>query len=160
MGQKGIKKVFQTKLTDIALSDKEGVGTVRHEGDDEYIWLKGVVETIVGSVVIILSGYTTVILTTALGAAPARLAVALSLCVADRWGWYQIRGVGAVYCTASCAKDVQLYTDTALDTTGGVDDTSTSEHAIHGMLLNDTCGGAAAVTACRMVHPWTAPTFD
>ena len=157
----GQKKVFLTKLTDISSSDKEGIGTVRIEGDNEYVYCKGIGNTVLGSLVTIDEDYVTASLTRALGAIPRRLGLALAAVIASKWGWYQRKGVGSVYATASCAADVQLYTDTGLDSSGGgVDDTSTSEHAIHALLLTAACGSAAAATACIMDYPWTAPTFD
>ncbi len=36
----GIKKIFQTKLTDTSTSDLEGVGTIRFEGQKIYKWVK------------------------------------------------------------------------------------------------------------------------
>jgi hypothetical protein len=36
----GIKKIFQTKLTDTSTSDLEGVGTLRFEGNKIYKWVK------------------------------------------------------------------------------------------------------------------------
>jgi hypothetical protein len=36
----GIKKIFQTKLTDTSTSDLEGVGTIRFEGQKIYKWVE------------------------------------------------------------------------------------------------------------------------
>lgn len=36
----GIKKIFATKLTEVATTDKEGVGTIRFEGNKVYKWVK------------------------------------------------------------------------------------------------------------------------
>ncbi len=35
----GAKKIFQTKLTDTSTTDKEGVGTLRWEGNKCYKWI-------------------------------------------------------------------------------------------------------------------------
>ena len=162
MTVKGMKRIFLTKLTDVSSSDKEGVGTVRREGNCEYLYCKGVASTITGSVVRVSNdgNYTTALLTTTLGQYPCKLAVAMAAIIADKYGWYQVKGYcAAIYAAASCAKERQIYTDTG--TTGGVDDTSTSEHAIHGMLLNTAVGaGGAATTDGYLDYPWTAPTFD
>jgi len=37
---KGIKKVFVTPLTEVSATDKEGVGSVRFEGNKIYKWVK------------------------------------------------------------------------------------------------------------------------
>jgi len=159
---KGQKKVFLTKLTDVSSTDKEGVGTIRREGNDEYIYLKGVGSTVAGSVVTISTDgtYTTALITTALAAVPRKLAVAMAAIVASKWGWYQVKGYSTgIYGAASCAANTQLYSDTG--TTGGVDDTSTSEHAIHGMVLGAAVPASSPATAVGMLdYPWTAPTFD
>ena len=158
MGQNGIKRVFQTKLEDVCSSDLEGVGTSRFEGNDEYVFLQGVASTVVGSAVVVEYDYTTTLLTRDEGQYPRKIAVAMGITVASKFGWYQVKGIGSVWAAASCAAERQLYTDTS--TTGGVDGTSASEHAIHGLILTAACGASAAATACQMDYPWTAPTFD
>ena len=160
----GRKKVFLTKLTDVSTSDKEGVGTIRREGDKVYIYCKGVASTTDGAVVVVSvdGNYTTALLTRALGQYPCKLAVAKAAIVASRWGWYQIAGYcDAILAGAACAADRQLYTDTDQDSTGGVDDTGTSEHAIHGMMLGAAVPASSPATAVGYLdYPWTAPTFD
>ena len=161
MSVKGMKRIFLTKLTDVSSTDKEGVGTIRREGDCEYIYCKGVANTEQGRVVTISSdgNYTTALLTTALGAVPRRLGVAMAAIGANQYGWYQIRGYcSAIYAAASCAANTALYTDTS--TAGGVDDDATSEHAIHGMVLATAVGGSAATTDGMLDHPWTVPQLD
>jgi hypothetical protein len=160
----GRKKVFLTKLTDILSSDVEGVGTHRREGEDEYIFCLGVSGVELGSVVTLTSTgtYATALLTRALGAVPRRLAVAMAVIAASKYGWFQIAGYnGAILANASCVHNVQLYTDTGGDARGFIDDTSTSEHAIHGIVLGATVPATSPATAVGMLsHPWTAPTFD
>jgi hypothetical protein len=158
----GRKKVFLTKLTDVLSSDVEGVGTHRREGEDEYVFCSGVGSTIVGSVVVLNSAgtYATELITRTLGAKPRRLAVAMAAIEVSKFGWYQIAGYSAaIYAVQSCVHNAQLYTDTS--NAGGVDDTSTSEHAIHGMVLGATVPATSPATAVGMLsHPWSAPTFD
>ena len=156
----GMKRIFITKLTDVSSSDKEGVGTVRREGDAEYIYCKGVASTIAGSVVYISDdgSYNTALLTTAAGAAPRRLAVAKAAIGNNQYGWYQTKG----YCAsiaglASCAASAALYTS---GTDGYVDDDSASQHAIHGMVFNTAVGGSNGVTDGMLDHPWTTPQLD
>jgi hypothetical protein len=156
----GRKKIFLTKLTDVASSDKEGIGTLRREGDDVYIYMKGVATMLTGKVVTVSSdgAYTTALLTRTLGGAPARLAVAMAAILASKWGWFQIVGTASVWAGASCPNDVQLYTHDGKP--GSVDNDSSSEHAIHGMVLGATVGGAEAAVSAQISHPWSAPTFD
>lgn len=155
----GSKKVFVTPLDTVDTSDLEGVGTVRREGDEEYVYCKGVASTVLGSVAVIHEDYTTALLTTALGAVPRRVGVALAATVASRWGWYQIRGqCAAVYMAASAAANVQLFTDTSTD--GGVDDTATSEHAVLNLWAKTVVGGTAANTDAYLFYPHTVPGLD
>jgi hypothetical protein len=156
----GRKKIFLTKLTDIASADKEGIGTLRREGDDVYIYLKGVASTVVGMVVTVETDgtYVTALITRALAAVPRRLAIAMAAITASKWGWYQIVGTASIWGGASCPHNEQLYTHDGVD--GSVDNDSSSEHAIHAMVLGATVGGATALVSGQISHPWTAPTFD
>lgn len=160
----GRKKIFQGKLADIHSSDLEGVGTTRIEGDAEYVYCKGVASVTAGCVVTISAdgNFTTALLTRALGAVPRKLGVAQAAIVASKYGWFQIKGYcGAILANAACGANVQLYTDTDQDSTGGVDATSTSEHAIHGMVLGAAVPSSSPATAVGYLdYPWTAPTFD
>ena len=149
MSVKGEKKVFQTKLTDVASSDKEGVGTVRKEGDDEYIWLKGVASTVAYAAVCYDEDYATALLTETLAAKGKRVAFAQAAIVADKYGWYQIRGVGKVRCLASCAKESVLY---ATSTAGCLDDAGTTK--IHGVISTETEGGTGTDNLiCQIQYP-------
>ena len=143
----GIKRVFQSKLTDIATSDLETVGTVRREGDDEYLWCLGVASVVAGSAVAINESYATALLTTTNGAAPQRVGFAKAVIAASKWGWFQTRGVGVpMSLAASCAKDVALFTTA----TGGVlDDESSATHKVIGAVA-DTAVTSAAVSAGRV----------
>ena len=158
----GMKRCFQTAIGAVYTTNKEGLGCIRREADREYIWLQGIASTIAGSVVVydVDGTYNTQLITTALGAVPRYIAVATAAIVASSYGWYQIRGYcSAIYAAASCAADVALYTDAS--TNGGVDDTSSSEHAITGMILATAVGsGAAATTDGYLLYPQTVPNLD
>ncbi len=60
-------------------------------GQAEFIYLKGVASTVVGSIVEYDTTWATGLNTTALNL-PRPLAVAMSACVASEFGWYQISG--------------------------------------------------------------------
>lgn len=148
----GRKKIFLTKLTDILSTDKEGIGTVRNEGPDEYIFCLGVASTVRGSAVTYDEDYVTALLTTTLGAVPRMIAFACAATVASKWGWYQVRGDDVpMSLAASCAKDVALYTTG----TGGVlDDESSSVHKVLGVVA-DTTVTSAAVSNGLALYPMT-----
>ena len=62
-------------------------------GVGEFIYLKGVASTVVGSIVEYNTSWQTGLSTTATSlSAPHPIAVAMSACVASEFGWYQISG--------------------------------------------------------------------
>jgi hypothetical protein len=61
-------------------------------GMAEFIYLKGIGSTIVGSMVNYDDGFTTALDTAAVTGPSRALAIAMSACVADEYGWYQISG--------------------------------------------------------------------
>ena len=146
---KGRKKIFQTKLTDVLTSDKEGVGTIRKEGDDEYIFLKGVASVAAGSVVVFKEDYTTALLTKALTDIPQRVAVAKAAIVASRWGWFAIRGLHSAAVLASCGADVALYSS---GTAGSLDDDSSTQNKVLGIYAG-TGVSSAGNTPCFLNYP-------
>lgn len=148
---KGRKKVFLTKLTDVSSSDKDGVGTIRKEGDDEYIFAKGVASTVAGSCVTIDESYATALLTKSVAASYiGRIGFAKAALVASKYGWYQIRGTSVpVSLAASCAKDVALY---STSTAGVLDDASSSQTKVLGIRA-DTAVTSAAVSVGSAWYP-------
>lgn len=64
-------------------------------GEGEFIYLQGVASTIVGNVVEYNTSYQTGLDSTALDS-PQPLAVAMSICTASYYGWYQISGIAQV----------------------------------------------------------------
>ena len=87
-------------------SQKHAEGTIITGQDDttygggEFIYLKGVANTVVGSLVIYdtVNHTTTLAVNTAVQNRP--VAVAMSASVASQWGWYQIAGVAVIKKTA------------------------------------------------------------
>jgi hypothetical protein len=62
-------------------------------GSAEFIYLKGVGSTVVGSIVNYDDTWQTALDTAAVAGPSRPLAVAMSACVASNWGWYQISGM-------------------------------------------------------------------
>jgi hypothetical protein len=62
-------------------------------GGGEFIYLKGVASTVVGSIVNYDDNYQTALDTAAVSGPSRPLAVAMSANVADQYGWYQISGL-------------------------------------------------------------------
>lgn len=86
-------------------------------GIGEFIYLKGVASTAVGSVVTFEEGTWQTAL--AVAGAIGRIGVAMAATVADEYGWYQIQGRAVCKVLASCAADKVLYLTA---TAGSLDD--------------------------------------
>lgn len=105
-------------IADTSTTKKHAIGTIVRAvdptyGEGEFIYLKGVASTIVGSIVSYTDGDTTVgqtALATTTVAKGEPLAVAMSVNVAANWGWYQIAGVAVMgkANTLSVAPDVDI----------------------------------------------------
>jgi hypothetical protein len=96
------QQVVSQKLTETDTTQNYPLGTVvkgkyvgvesgTDYGAGEFIYLKGVASTVVGSIVNYDSAFQTALDTTAL-ATPRPVAIAMSANVADQYGWYQISG--------------------------------------------------------------------
>ena len=86
-------------------------------GSGEFIYLKGAASTVVGSwVTYNAADYTTTLLA---ANAIAPVAVAMSACVANEFGWYQISGKAVGLALAAFADNANVY---ATATAGSVDD--------------------------------------
>ena len=95
-------------------SQKHPLGTIVRGvdptyGEGEFIYLKGVGSTIVGSVVEYNTSYQTGLDSSALDT-PVPLAVAMSTCTSSYYGWYQIGGLAQVakLSTTSFAADAHF----------------------------------------------------
>lgn len=86
-------------------------------GSGEFIYLKGVASTAVGSWVTFNrdDGSTALLAANAIGP----VAVAMSACVANEYGWYQISGKAVGLCLTGFADNANVY---ATATAGSVDD--------------------------------------
>lgn len=62
-------------------------------GAGEFIYLKGVASTVVGSIVNYDDNFQTALDTSATAGPSRPLAIAMSACVASQYGWYQISGL-------------------------------------------------------------------
>lgn len=144
-------------VTDTSTTARHTVGTVvqAHDADGtyggaEFIYLKGVASTVVGSVV----RYNTGTFDTALGIAtrhlPQPIAVAMSANVANQYGWYQIGGiaVAAKSSATSLAANAALG---LLTTATGLIVASATDREIHGALVAAVASAAAGRTTVQIV---------
>lgn len=112
-------------------------------GKGKFIYLKGVANTVVGSVVAYdaKNGTTTL----AVAATKGPLAVAMSANVASQYGWYCLRAaVVPVNCAAAAAAGVAMYVTA---TAGAVDDAAVAGQGIDGLVLVTAAGGAGVADA-------------
>lgn len=99
---------FDQDIDETSTTKNYPLGTIAYARDlastdygvGEFIYLKGVASTAVGSWVTIADNHTTAL---AVADAVGQVAVAMSACVADNYGWYQIKGQAAGKVLASFA---------------------------------------------------------
>lgn len=147
----GIKKIFQTPLTDISTTDKEGVGTIRFEGNNIYKWIlfnngAGSVASVAnycayyyGVSGVGTSGYTdsevTMDRTDAVNGAGVFQAV-----IADgSYGWIQIKGVATLGVNLTAGADGNALTDRGAGADGTLD--------VSGLVTDQVCAYAFDKTA-------------
>ena len=107
-------------------------------GEGEFVYLKGVASTVVGSVVIFDQKLATTTLSVAGSRGPA--AVAMSANVANQFGWYQVSG-SAVVKAATVANNASPYVTA---TAGTIDDAVVSGDKIDGARFKTADGTPSA----------------
>jgi len=115
-------------------------------GEGEFIYLKGVASTVVGSVVEYNTSFQTGLETTAL-AEPQPNAVAMSACVADEYGWYQISGNAIV----TKANTVSFAADAPLAAGAGLGIAVVSGLAINGAIVAVVASAKSDVTTVSVM---------
>ena len=105
-------------------------------GVGEFIYMKGVASTVVGSVVTFNADDWSTALLAANAIGP--VATAMSACVAGEYGWYQVTGKGVAKVLASFADNANCY---ATATAGSIDDA-----VVAGDLVKNMKGASAIDT--------------
>lgn len=127
-------------------------------GGGEFIYLRGVASTQVGTLVDydLLAGTTTITPATG-GSGP--VAIAMAALVANKYGWYQIAGVGTIRAPNAMVVGADVYMLAA--TPGSVDDAVVANEGILSMKALSTTGvpstGLARVSLNRPAHGITTP---
>lgn len=113
-------------------------------GEGEFIYLKGVASTIVGSCVTWNSSTYQTTLAAVSANLPMSVAFAMSACVANEYGWYQISGlaVAAKSATICCVAGAAV----AVKTTGLISKTSTSGKQLLNAIVTTTASAATGRT--------------
>jgi hypothetical protein len=121
-------------------------------GGAEFIYLKGVASTVVGSLVTydINAGTTTLAPATG-GTGP--VAVAMSANVANQFGWYQIAGVAAVKAPNAMVVGAEIFMLAA--TPGSVDDAAVAgEQILNAKALSTTGTPSAGLALIEINRPF------
>lgn len=146
-------RLGQTLIGSVDTVEKVPVGTIVRAADPvygagEFIYLKGVASTILGSFVVYDTiGATT--LTTAATKGPA--AVAMAATVASTWGWYQITGT-AIVDAGTVADNGDVY---STGTPGEVDDAVVDGDLIHLARFASANGTpSAGLALCEINRPY------
>lgn len=120
-------------------------------GEGEFIYLKGVSSTVVGSVVTFYeSDYTTALLA---ANAIGQVAIAMSAnAAATSFGWYQIKGKAIAKCVAAVADNGLVY---ACATAGSIDDAATSGDRVKkAITASATDGAGTGFCFVEIDYPW------
>lgn len=143
-------------LGDVDTAARTALGTVVNGVDDfgntaEFVYLKGVASTIVGSVVTYdHAGLTTLLVADASGP----VAVAMGITVASTWGWYCIKGTVLCDVVASSAAAATTAKNPGRETTDGkIGDGRAAGDEICG-LFQRVATTAAALAYCQMDRPY------
>lgn len=121
-------------------------------GQGEFIYLKGVASTVVGSLVTFdnVAGSTT--LAPATGGTGS-VAVAMAATVASTWGWYQVRGVAAVKAPNAMVVGAEVFMLAA--TPGSVDDAAVAgEQILNAKAVSTTGVPSAGLGLIQIEYPF------
>lgn len=140
-------QAIKGSLTDIHSTIANPLGALYSPdgGKNIYIFLKGVASTAAKDAVTFDENFAT---TRLVADAVGPVAVAMAATVANKYGWYQIFGLGSVKSDTVAAGDVALYIDTV---TGRVDDAAVTGDLILGMYAQ--AADATNVLAVRLSFP-------
>jgi len=147
----GMKRIFATKLTDVATTDKDSIGTVRREGDKEYMFLLGVASVAAGSVVQFNESYATTLLPSGTSIIYGdRIGIAQAAVVASKYGWFQVRGpASAVLCGSTAATNAQVFTSKS--TAGRLSTSDSGNDTVVG--LSVTVAASSNTCSVMLMHP-------
>lgn len=121
-------------------------------GGGEFIYLKGVASTVVGSLVTYDQNAGTTTLAPATGGNGA-VAVAMSANVANQYGWYQIQGVAAVKAPNAAVVGAQVFMLAA--TPGSVDDAAVAgEQVLNATFASSTGTPSSGLALVQINRPF------
>lgn len=148
-----IDEFSSTQMLPIGTTVKaRDTNATNNQGEGEFIYLKGVVATVVGSLVNYdLNVPSTTIAPATTGIGPA--AVAMSICVANLFGWYQIGGIAAVKAPNAMVVGAEVFMLAA--TPGSVDDAQVNgEQVVNAKVLSTTGTPSAGLALIQIQRPF------
>ena len=130
-------------LTETSTTQKHALGTIVNGrdpdyGEGEFIYLLGVANTVVGSVVTYDPDTHLTTLCAVGGSIPRPIAVAMSANVASQYGWYQIAGCAAVKALNAMVPGAEVFMLAA--TPGSVDDAAVNGEQVLNAVVSTTTG--------------------
>ena len=139
IGGQQINATSTTQDEQLGLTCKAVDMAATNYGVAEFIYLKGLASTAVGSVVRYSEdGYATKL---AVANDAGSIAIAMSACLASQFGWYQIKGKGVALVKTSFADNAACY---LTSTAGSVDDAVVAGDRVHRMISSSAIGTPAA----------------
>lgn len=121
-------------------------------GGGEFIYLKGIGSTVLGSIVNYDDSYTTALDTSAVTGPSRALAIAMAACTSSFYGWYQISGLAV----AAKASATTFADGVGLGATAGLAVAAATGTVIQGAVSNGvttTTGAAAKYVALAINRP-------
>ena len=115
-------------------------------GEAEFIYLKGVASTTVGALVTYNVSHQTALATSAVGIANPH-AIAMSVCVASEYGWYQISGLAVV----SKANTTSFAASAALASSSGEAIAASTTNRLAGALVAVVASAKSDVTTVQVM---------
>lgn len=136
-------------LTDVDTTARNIVGARRFDdANNEYVYLKGVASTVLGSWVAFDELYlTTLLAANGLG----RVAIAMAATVASTWGWYGIYGAFSGLCLVSYADNAKVW---ATSTAGSVDDADVAVDLITGAVGRSARNATTGLALFELNYPF------
>lgn len=138
-------------IADTSTTKKQPLGTIVQAvdptyGTGEFIYLKGVGSTIVGSIVNYDDTFQTALDTAAVSGPSRPLAIAMSANVADQYGWYQISGLAI----AAKANSVSFADGAGLGSGSGLAVAVVTGTVIQGAVVAAVASAKSDVTTVRV----------
>jgi len=136
----GLTDVHTTARNQICIRRPDELG-------NEYIYLKGVANTVAGSWVSFDElGVTTLLVANAQG----RVAIAMAATVASTWGWYQVYGSAQGKALTLFADNGKVY---STSTDGSVDDTDVATNVVEGAVGRSAVNETTLLATFEINYP-------